>query len=61
MPYEKIGASMQEWLEEIVREDDYGLRAETLYYNILNSTGTDKKLSEIFAVPLRLVQAIKES
>jgi hypothetical protein len=61
MPYEKIGASIQEWLEEIVREDDYGLRAETLYYNILNSTGTDEKLSEIFAVPLRLVQAIKES
>ena len=61
MPYERIGASMQEWLEEIVREDDYGLRAETLYYNILNSTGTDEKLSEIFAVPLRLVQAIKES
>ena len=51
---------VKEWLEEIVIEDEYGLKPESLYNNILNSTGDEKKLSEIFSVPVGLIRAIKE-
>ena len=59
--YEDLPRELKERLEEIVAEDEYGLQAKSLYNNILHSTGTDEKLSELFAVPISLVQAIKES
>lgn len=46
-------------LEEICEKDGYGLNPETLYQNILKSTGTSKKLSEIFEVPEKLIKEIK--
>lgn len=58
--YEEADERIKEWLEEIIVEDEYRLKAKTLYDNILNSTGDEKKLSEIFAVPVGLVRAIKE-
>ena len=59
--YEDLSEKLREQLEDIVAEDEYGLQAKSLYNNILHSRGTDEKLSELFAVPIRLVQAIKES
>ena len=59
--YEEIDESLKERLEDLVAEDEYGLQANSLYNNILHSSGTDEKLSELFAVPVGLVQAIKES
>ena len=59
--YEEIDESLKEQLEDIVAEDEYGLQAKSLYNNILHSSGTDEKLSELFAVPVSLVRAIKES
>ncbi|MFA6138741.1 MAG: hypothetical protein WC667_11720 [Sulfurimonas sp.] len=58
--YEEADERIKEWLEEIIAEDEYRLKAKTLYNNILNSTGDEKSLSEIFAVPVGLVRAIKE-
>lgn len=58
--YENADERVKEWLEEIVEEDEYGLKPESLYNNILNSTGEEKTLSEIFAVPVGLIRAIKE-
>ena len=58
--YENADTHVKEWLEDIVAEDEYGLQAETLYNSILNSTGEEKSLSEIFAVPVGLIRAIKE-
>lgn len=57
--YENADKRVKEWLEEIVAENEYGLKPETLYNNILNSTGDEKSLSEIFAVPVGLIRAIK--
>ena len=59
--FEDLPRELKEQLEDIVAEDEYGLQAKSLYNNILHSTGTDEKLSELFAVPISLVQAIKES
>ncbi len=59
--FEDLPRELKEQLEDIVAEDEYGLQAKSLYNNILHSTGTDEKLSELFAVPVSLVQAIKES
>jgi len=59
--YEDLPKELKERLEDIVAEDEYGLQANSLYNNILHSSGTDEKLSELFAVPVGLVQAIKES
>ena len=61
MSYENIEDRVKEWLEEIVSHDDFGLKSETLYYNILHSTGTDEKLSKLFVVPIGLIRLIKES
>ncbi len=58
--YKDADKHVKEWLEDIVAEDEYGLQAETLYNSILNSTGEEKSLSEIFAVPVGLIRAIKE-
>lgn len=58
MEYEDVAPQIKEWLEDIVSTDEYGLQAESLYKNILHSSGTDEKLSELFAVPVGLVRAI---
>lgn len=58
--YENADERVKEWLEEIVSEDEYGLNPESLYNNILNSTGDEKSLAEIFAVPVGLIRAIKK-
>jgi hypothetical protein len=58
--YENADERVKEWLEEIVAEDEYGLKAETLYNNILHSTGDEKSLAELFAVPVGLIRAIRE-
>jgi len=58
--YENADERIKEWLEEIVSEDEYGLKPESLYNNICNSSGDEKSLAEIFAVPVGLVRAIKE-
>ena len=57
--YEDLEVHIKEWLEDIVAEDEYGLQAESLYNNILHSSGSDETLSELFAVPVSLVRAIK--
>jgi hypothetical protein len=58
--YENADERVKEWLEEIVAEDEYGLKSETLYNNILHSTGDEKSLAELFAVPVGLIRAIRE-
>ena len=58
--YENADKRVKEWLEDIVSEDEYGLKPESLYNNILNSTGDEKSLSDIFAVPVGLIRAIKK-
>ena len=60
--YKDLNTNIKNWIEEIVREEDeYNLRAETLYKNIYNSTGDDKQLSQLFEVPVGLIRAIKDS
>ena len=59
--YEDLSEELKERLEDAVVEDEYDLQANSLYKNILHSSGTDEKLSELFAVPVSLVRAIKES
>lgn len=58
--YENADERVKEWLEEIVAEDEYGLKPETLYNNILHSLGDEKSLAELFAVPVGLIRAIRE-
>ena len=50
MSYENIDERVKEWIEEIISEDEFALKAETLYYNILHSTGDEKSLSILFHV-----------
>ena len=59
--YENLNTNIKNWLEEIVQEDEHGLRAETLYRNIYNSSGDERQLAQIFDVPVGLVKAIKDS
>lgn len=56
-----MNEELKKKLEELIKDDPYGLRAETLYRNIMSSTGTDEKLSEIFNVPVEIVKEIKDS
>ena len=58
--YEDLNTNIKNWLEEIVQEDEHGLRASTLYKNIYNSTGDEKQLASIYDVPVGLIRAIKE-
>jgi len=60
MAYEDINENIREWLESIVAEDEYGLQAESLYNNILNSSGDEKSLASIYAVPVGLIRAIHD-
>ena len=59
--YEDLEKELKEQLEDIASEDEYGLKPETLYRNICNSTGSDESLAEIFAVPVGVVRAVKKS
>ena len=54
----KIPSDVLKELKKAIGKDT--LNPETLYNNIKNSTGTDKKLAEIFDVSVDLVQRIKE-
>ena len=58
--YDDLNTNIKNWLEEIVQEDEHGLRAGTLYKNIYNSTGDEKQLSQLFEVPVGLIRAIKD-
>jgi hypothetical protein len=59
--YEDLDEELKQELEDVVKSDRYGLRAETLYKNIYNSKGVITKLAEIFAVRSSLVRKIKAS
>ena len=61
MDYEDIDKSLQIKLIEITSEDPYSLSPRTLFYNILNSTGSYKTLAMIFEVPEELIKEIKET
>ena len=58
--YEDINTNIKNWLEDIVKDDPYGLSAKTLYYNIYNSVGDVEMLSKIFEVPIGLIRIIKK-
>ena len=58
--YEELNKFIKQWLEESVADDEHGLSAQTLYRNIYNSTGDEKSLALIFAVPVGLIRAVKE-
>lgn len=59
--YEDLDEGLKLELEEIVKSDPYGLKPETLYKHIINSTGSITKLAEIFDVSVLLVEKIKNS
>jgi hypothetical protein len=59
--YENLDDGLKNELEEAVKSDRYGLRAETLYKNIYNSTGPITTLAEIFEVKAAVVRKIKAS
>lgn len=59
--YEDLDTQLKLELEEIVLSDRYGLRAETLYKNIFNSTGPITTLAQIFEVSASVVRKIKAS
>ena len=58
--YDDLDTNIKNWLEEIVSSDPYGLNPKTLYKNIYSSSGDDKTLAKIFAVPIGLIRVIKE-
>ncbi len=58
--YEELDQGLKDSLRDLAGEDGFNLHPSTLYKNIANSSGTDKKLSEIFEVPEYIVQQIKE-
>ena len=57
--YEDLDETLKLELEEAVKSDRYGLRAETLYKNIFNSTGPITTLAAIFEVKASVVRRIK--
>ncbi len=59
--YEDLDEQLKLELEEIVKNDPYGLLPQTLYRNIFNSTGSITKLSEIFDVKATVIRKIKSS
>lgn len=54
----KIPADILKELKKAIGKDT--LKPETLFKNIKNSSGTDERLAEIFAVDVELVKKIKE-
>lgn len=59
MDYEDIDKSLQIKLIEITSEDPYSLSPRTLFYNILNSSGSNESLAKVFEVPEELIKEIK--
>ena len=59
--YEDLDESIKLELEEVIKNDPYRLKPETLYKNIYNSTGPIATLAEIFDVSVLLVGKIKNS
>jgi len=57
--FEDLDDALKKELEEIVKEDPYGLNQETLYMNIYSSSGTVTALAEIFDVKASLIRKIK--
>ena len=57
--YKDLDDKLKLELEEAVKSDRYGLKAETLYKNIYNSSGPITTLAEIFAVKASVVRKIK--
>lgn len=60
MEYEDIDKKLQIKLIEITSKDPYTLSPKTLFYNILNSTGSHKVLARIFDVPVEIIKEIKK-
>ena len=59
--YEDLDEGLRKELKQIVLSDKFGLKPETLYKNIFNSTGPITTLAEIFEVKASLVRKIKAS
>jgi len=57
--FEDLDDALKKELEEIVKEDPYGLNPETLYRNIYKSTGPITTIAEIFEVKASIVRKIK--
>ena len=51
--------SLKDKIKAITDKDPFELSPETLYKNILNSTGPDEVLAKIFEVSVELVKEIK--
>lgn len=58
--YENIDQELKDKLIDICSKDPYSLAPQTLYRNILNSTGNYETLASIFAVPLDIIKEIKD-
>ena len=50
---------MTDELKIIVNSDQWRLKHETLYKNIMNSTRTHEELAEMFNIPIEIVITIK--
>jgi len=61
LDYNKLHRNIQIWIEDVVKNDNYGLQPETLYKNIYNSTGDERQLSQLFEVPIGLIKVIKQN
>jgi len=57
--FEDLNDALKRELEEIVKEDPYGLQAETLYKNIYNSSGPEETLAKLYDVSTILVYKIR--
>ncbi len=59
--FDDLDKKLKDELKDVVKEDPYGLKADTLYKNIFNSTGPITTLAEIFEVKASVVRKIKAS
>ena len=57
--FEDLNEKLKQEIEDIVKEDPFGLNAETLYKNIYNSSGPVEVLAELFNVSTMLVYKIR--
>lgn len=58
--YEELNIDIKKELESIVKKKQFKLSAKGLFNYISCSVGEDKRLAEIFAVPIELVRVIRE-
>jgi len=59
--FEDLDEGLRKELKQIVLSDRFGLKADTLYKNIFNSTGPITTLAQIFEVKASVVRKIKAS